>query len=366
MAGEKPMTDLSLGKARKLYAKFAGQTGDDAIQVMAQIALVAKSKQTGWGKLRLEALRELGRFLIRNGRCRGRPAKTSADEDKLYLADLGIIDHHLSSDAKKVARITQKDFYTYLGEEDEPTLKGLLRFGERHSVGVPAALWARSTQPGLPPYLGTDDETTTTEWWTPREIFDAMGSPQFDLDVCSPGAKAVPWIPAKRHLTKRDNGLTTEWGDSYVWMNAPFGLRNGIKEWVEKFVEHGNGVALVPDFTSTEWWQVLADSADALLFVRPKIQFLPKREDGRTNLLGSTLVAIGNRGVAALQNAERNGRGICFRRDPAAVNSSDARRRRFEQNPLANSGSFFFQITTSDLDIPIPGQLTATELPLND
>jgi hypothetical protein len=75
-----------------------------------------------------------------------------------------------------------------------------------------------------------------------------------------------------------------------------------------------NGVALVVDFTSTEWWQHLTEHSDFILFVRPKIQFLPK-SDGRMNCLGSTLVAIGEAGIQALRTAERNGRGICFRRD---------------------------------------------------
>lgn len=141
---------------------------------------------------------------------------------------------------------------------------------------------------------------------------------EFDLDVCSPGAKTDSWIPVKRHLTRKDNGLVTHW-DGFVSMNPPYGLRNGVAEWIEKFVEHGNGVAVVPDFTLAEWWHVLTECADIIMFVRPKIYFLPKREDGRTNSLGSTLVAMGERGVQALRNAERNGRGICFQRDVAAV-----------------------------------------------
>ena len=92
-----------------------------------------------------------------------------------------------------------------------------------------------------------------------------------------------------------------------------------IAEWIEKFVEHCNGVAIAPDFTSTEWWHALTEQADIIMFVRPKISFLPKREDGRTNSLGSTLVAMGERGVQALRNAERNGRGLCFQRDAGAV-----------------------------------------------
>ena len=153
------------------------------------------------------------------------------------------------------------------------------------------------------------DETSTTEWFTPPEIFEAMET-EFDLDVCSPGAEIVPWIPAAQHLTRADNGLATDW-NGFVWMNPPYGLRNGILEWIERFVEHASGVGILPDSASTTWWHTAACSADAIMFVRPKIHFLPKRKDGRTNSLGSTLVAIGERGVQALRNAERNGRGLC-------------------------------------------------------
>jgi len=310
----------SLDEARTLYTRFAGRDGDDAIRAMADIALWAKRQQTGWGRLRLEALRELGRFLIRNAKGQGRPAKTSAGEVLPTLAGLGITDHHISADAKNVTRVGQRDFDAYLAQEDEPTLKGLLRFGERQfgvpAVGSLAAPWTRPNEPGRRLFSEIDDETSSTEWMTPPEVFDAMAT-EFDLDVASPGRQSVAWIPARRHLTKREDGLSSAWA-GFVWMNPPYGLRNGMLDWIERFIQHGNGVALVPDFTSTDWWQTLTAAADAILFVKPKIQFLPKRDTG-TNTLGSTLVAIGDRGVTALQTAERNGRGICFRRDIVSV-----------------------------------------------
>jgi hypothetical protein len=316
------MTELTLDDARKLYEKFAAKDGDEAIRAMADIALTAKRQQTGWGRLRLEALRVLGRFLIRNGARQGRPLKTSSADVLPTLARLGITDRHISADAKSVARIAQRDFDDYLAQENEPTLKGLLRFSEHTRIGQPypkmgLGAFGRAMQAGRS-LLDTDDETSTTEWYTPPEIFEAMET-EFDLDVCSPGRKIVPWIPAKRHLTKRDNGLTTDWGDAFCWMNSPYGLRNGIAEWIEKFVAHGNGVAILPDFTSTEWWHTATRDADAIMFVRPKVYFLPRRDDGRTNSLGSTLVAIGARGVQALRNAEGNSRGICFQRDAGAI-----------------------------------------------
>jgi hypothetical protein len=149
--------------------------------------------------------------------------------------------------------------------------------------------------------------TATGEWYTPQEVFDAMAI-EFDIDVASPGRKVVPWIPAKKHYTKRDDGLKQPWYGC-VWANPHFGLRHGILDWINKFIEHGDGVALVPDYTSAGWWQHLVGNADAVLHVSPKIKFEPQHGGG--NALGSTLVAIGPTGVRALQNAERAGRGVC-------------------------------------------------------
>ena len=135
------MTDQSpeptLGDARKLYEKFADKDGSDAVRVMAQIALWGKRQQVEAGRLRLLALRQLGRFLIRNGRGQGRPPKTSSADVLLTLACLGIADRHISADAESVARITQADFDAYLAGETEPTLKGLLRFGDHARNGRP-------------------------------------------------------------------------------------------------------------------------------------------------------------------------------------------------------------------------------------
>ena len=105
--------ELTLDDARKLYEKFADKDGGDAVRVMAQIALWGKRQQVEGGRLRLLALRQLGRFLIRNGRGQGRPPKTSSADVLPTLACLGITDRHISADAKSVARISQKDFEAY-------------------------------------------------------------------------------------------------------------------------------------------------------------------------------------------------------------------------------------------------------------
>src|SRR5262245_41200860 len=97
----------------------------------------------------------------------------------------------------------------------------------------------------------------TSEWYTPAWIFDRFDC-EFDLDVASPGQDITPWIPARRFITC--HSLAAPW-TGFVWMNAPFGPRNGIVPWLNKFVCHANGIALTPDRTSAPWWQTFAAKA---------------------------------------------------------------------------------------------------------
>ena len=48
----------------------------------------------------------------------------------------------------------------------------------------------------------------------------------------------------------------------------PFGGRNGIVPWLDKFFAHGNGIALTPDRTSAPWWRRYAGMAHKVLFCR--------------------------------------------------------------------------------------------------
>lgn len=140
----------------------------------------------------------------------------------------------------------------------------------------------------------------TDEWYTPPHVFEAMGV-RFDMDVASPGAHVTQWIPAYVFIER--NSLTTPWS-GFVWMNPPFGGRNALRPWLRKFVDHGNGVALVPDRTSAPWWQEFAPLMDAILFVAPKIKFIDASgQPGPSPAQGTTLMAIGVAGVDALRRA---------------------------------------------------------------
>ena len=148
------------------------------------------------------------------------------------------------------------------------------------------------------PSIGASDD-----WFTPAYIFDALGA-TFDLDVAAPfgGPKHVPalgWL--------YDRGLERAW-HGFVWMNAPFGGRNGLDPWLKKFIEHGNGVALVPDRTSAPWFQKTARVMCAVLFLSPKVKFeRPDGTIGRSPGSGTALFAIGAAGNEALVRARHLG-----------------------------------------------------------
>jgi len=130
------------------------------------------------------------------------------------------------------------------------------------------------------------------EWYTPPRIFKALDM-EFDLDPCSPGADVVPWIPAKRHLTYVEDGLVSGWRGR-VWLNPPYGM--DTPRWLYKLVAHGNGIALVFSRTDTYWFHRFAVQADAMLFVKGRIQFIPASGPQKRSGAGagSLLLAYGN------------------------------------------------------------------------
>lgn len=172
------------------------------------------------------------------------------------------------------------------------------------------------------------------EWYTPPRVFDALGV-RFDLDAASPGFELAGHVPATCCYTA--NALDLEW-HGFVWLNPPFGGRNGIVPWLKKFMQHGNGIALTPDRTSAPWWHDFASQADAILFVRSKIRFIPgPGAVASSPAQGTTLMAKGERGVTALRNAANSGLGLVLQSSGApptpAETGGDV-----SPNPTANSG----------------------------
>jgi len=68
------------------------------------------------------------------------------------------------------------------------------------------------------PSLGASDD-----WYTPPYIFDALGE-VFDLDVAN-AAVGGAFVPCLASIGA--DSLEQEWS-GFLWMNPPFGGRNGL------------------------------------------------------------------------------------------------------------------------------------------
>lgn len=144
-------------------------------------------------------------------------------------------------------------------------------------------------------------KSKSIEWYTPEWIFTKLNV-KFDVDVCTKKG-GINYIPANKYFCKEDDGLLQEWVGS-VWCNPPYGKETSI--WLEKFCQHKNGIALVFARTDTKWFHNTVEKADAVLFLKGRVQFVDG--DNKTNKTGSTsgsmLIAFGKNNVEALKNLE--------------------------------------------------------------
>jgi len=164
-----------------------------------------------------------------------------------------------------------------------------------------------------------DTPGRSDEWFTPPHIFEALGE-RFDLDVAAPNGVRT-FVPAKRFLWS--DSLSQEWA-GFVWMNPPFGGRNGLTPWLEKFFDHGDGIALTPDRTSAPWFREAWRRADAVLFTPKQKFYRPDGTQGKSPSNGTALFAAGARAEAALSAAAAASLGILAK--PVPISKKDAPR----------------------------------------
>ena len=139
---------------------------------------------------------------------------------------------------------------------------------------------------------------TSDDFYTPKWIFDQLAI-TFDLDVAAPTG-GCHWIPATNYYDQQTNGLTSDWYGN-VFMNPPFSKSNN---WVTKFIEHHNGIALLP-MSKSKWFDLIWHDAQAITTLPRSLKFVdPKGGDGSI-YTGSMLFAYGQHNVKALQNIGR-------------------------------------------------------------
>lgn len=138
---------------------------------------------------------------------------------------------------------------------------------------------------------------TSDEHYTPKALFDMLNV-KFDLDVAAPvgGCGIAPcWFD------KQSDGLSQEWFGN-VWMNPPY---SNPTPWVEKFVNHGQGIALLPT-TRGRWWDLMWNNADAIVPTVYNFKFdRPDNLPSKPTIFRTALFAFGEDNAKALAKLGR-------------------------------------------------------------
>ena len=113
---------------------------------------------------------------------------------------------------------------------------------------------------------------TSDDYHTPAWVFDELNI-TFDLDPCSPGQN-LSNVPATHAFTIADDGLNQPWHGN-VFMNPPF---SQSKLWVQKFIDHEQGIALLPTSRS-HWFIDIWNTATAIALPNQLFNF--ERPDKR-------------------------------------------------------------------------------------
>jgi hypothetical protein len=138
---------------------------------------------------------------------------------------------------------------------------------------------------------------SSDDHYTPAWLFEQLGV-EFDVDVASSHSGAIR-VPAHQYYTIESDGLANPW-QGFIWMNPPFSKPT---PWVDKFIEHNNGIALLP-FTRGQWWQRLWASDCTVVPLPYNFKF--ERHDGKAKPISflTALYALGDKGKAALHNID--------------------------------------------------------------
>ena len=137
------------------------------------------------------------------------------------------------------------------------------------------------------------DYKPKNEYYTPSWLFDGLGL-TFDLDVCSP-KDHVTAVQAGKFYTIDDDGLESHW-DGLIWMNPPFSYPT---PWVDKFINHANGIALIP-LSRSRWFNDLWDKADGFMALPSNFKFVTPEGKNSNVFMPVGLASMGEVSTKAL------------------------------------------------------------------
>ena len=133
--------------------------------------------------------------------------------------------------------------------------------------------------------------------FTPRDLFENLDC-VFDLDVA--GFHGQDHVPTLRFFCGCcHDGLEQPW-QGFVWMNPPYSKPT---PWIHRFIEHNNGLALLP-ITRGKWWDLVWASSGYILPTPYNFKFV--RPDGvkRDITFRTMLFGLGESGYQVLVNSK--------------------------------------------------------------
>ena len=139
---------------------------------------------------------------------------------------------------------------------------------------------------------------TSDDYYTPKWIFDTLNI-YFDIDVAAPDDGPVH-TPCRHYYTKETDGLLQNWTGN-IFMNPPF---SKIQPWINKFINHGNGIALVP-FSKSRWFDQIWNSQIAITSLPQSLKYEDPKGGNGSISMPSMLIAMEQSNIQALSKIGR-------------------------------------------------------------
>lgn len=128
---------------------------------------------------------------------------------------------------------------------------------------------------------------------TPLPIINALGG-RFDLDPCAGIDTNIGYINICDD--KGGCGLSIKW-DGLVFCNPPFSKK---QLWINKMIEHRNGILLLPERGSAPWFGELANECGKYFVLGKKINFIGGQS---SNNVGSVLFPFGDEALIRIRKS---------------------------------------------------------------